>query len=123
MDTVVQLPQFRNWPTVARRLALCAVLAATASVASAQQVYVSGPSVVSSRGGVAVIRGANFRPNQPLLVVVRLPGGQEAVYNATADAEGKLAYEFTPSVAGSHVLSVGERVTKNMPSLTLVALP
>jgi hypothetical protein len=109
--------------SAARCIALATLLASLAGSAAAQEAYISGPSVVSSRGGVAVIQGANFRPNQPLMVVVTSPSGTDVVYSTVADAQGKVAYSFSPAEPGPHVLKVGETISRKMPSANVVALP
>jgi hypothetical protein len=104
-------------------LSLCS--AAGLSLAAGE--YLSGPSIAKSREAIT-LDGGSFTPGQALSVVITAPSGNQAIYGAVADAEGKLSYQFTPTETGIYevrVMSATSKVAARTPLATarLVAQP
>lgn len=80
----------------------CGALTASAA---ADRVYFSGPSIARV-GAEQVFTGGKFKPNLPVTVMVKAPGGQESGYSAVTGADGSLSHAVLPDRRGLYQLKV-----------------
>jgi hypothetical protein len=73
--------------------------------ASATDVWVSGPSVIS-RSEPIVFRGGNFQPGMTLHITVTDPQGQHYDEYVIADDRGGFSQAIVPGATGAYELTV-----------------